>query len=203
MIPRLRNVSRCPCGPVADRQCEAALVRESHRRRYLNNVAAALVHDELRRRDPMTLQFTPPVLLTYGGGGSAAYCLRPENVAPDAVARVCLVAGPRPVGAPALDDRTALSASQDRTRPRSFRRPNVSRLAAPHGDQRARLRVSSDGTHARAGRPALTFPALRAMVQEVFTELLFASRPTYVKWLQDAHAKHQLRTKQSRIRVRR
>jgi SRSO17 transposase len=40
---------------------------------------------------------------------------------------------------------------------------------------------------------ALTFPALRAIVQEVFTGLLFASRPTYVKWLQDAHAKHQLR----------
>ena len=40
---------------------------------------------------------------------------------------------------------------------------------------------------------ALTFPALRAIVQEVFTGLLFASRPTYVKWLQDAQAKHQLR----------
>jgi SRSO17 transposase len=40
---------------------------------------------------------------------------------------------------------------------------------------------------------ALTFPALRAIVQEVFTGLLFASRPTYVKWLQDAQAKYQLR----------
>jgi hypothetical protein len=34
---------------------------------------------------------------------------------------------------------------------------------------------------------ALTFPALRAMVQEV------SSLPTYVKWLPDAQAKHQLR----------
>jgi SRSO17 transposase len=41
--------------------------------------------------------------------------------------------------------------------------------------------------------PALTFPAIRAIVQEVFTGLLFASRPTYVKWLQDAQAKYHLR----------
>jgi SRSO17 transposase len=40
---------------------------------------------------------------------------------------------------------------------------------------------------------ALTFPALRAIVQEVFTGLLFASRPTYVRWLQDAQAKYHLR----------
>jgi hypothetical protein len=39
---------------------------------------------------------------------------------------------------------------------------------------------------------ALTFPALRAMVQEV-SSLPFASRPTYVNWLPDAQAKHQLR----------
>jgi SRSO17 transposase len=40
---------------------------------------------------------------------------------------------------------------------------------------------------------ALTFPALRAIVQEVFTGLLFASRPTYVTWLHEAQAKYQLR----------
>ena len=39
---------------------------------------------------------------------------------------------------------------------------------------------------------ALTFPALRAMAQEV-SSLPFASRPTYVKWLPDVQAKHQLR----------
>jgi hypothetical protein len=39
---------------------------------------------------------------------------------------------------------------------------------------------------------ALTFPTLRAMVQEV-SRLPFASRPTYVKWFLDAQAKHQLR----------
>jgi hypothetical protein len=39
---------------------------------------------------------------------------------------------------------------------------------------------------------ALTFPALRAMAQEV-SSLPFASQPTYVKWLPDAQAKHQLR----------
>ena len=41
--------------------------------------------------------------------------------------------------------------------------------------------------------PALTFPAVRAIVQEVFTGLLFASRPTYMKWLNEAQAKYQLR----------
>jgi SRSO17 transposase len=40
---------------------------------------------------------------------------------------------------------------------------------------------------------ALTFPALRAIVQEVFTGLLFASRPRYVKWLQTAQARYPLR----------
>lgn len=41
--------------------------------------------------------------------------------------------------------------------------------------------------------PRLTFPAVRAIVQEVFTGLLFASRPTYVTWLQQAQAKYHLR----------
>jgi hypothetical protein len=41
--------------------------------------------------------------------------------------------------------------------------------------------------------PALTFPAVRAIVQEVFTGLLFASRPTYMRWLNEAQAKYHLR----------
>ena len=41
--------------------------------------------------------------------------------------------------------------------------------------------------------PTLTFPAVRAIVQEVFTGLLFASRPTYMKWLNEAQAKYHLR----------
>ena len=41
--------------------------------------------------------------------------------------------------------------------------------------------------------PRLTFPAVRAIVQEVFTGLLFASRPTYLTWLQQAQAKYHLR----------
>jgi hypothetical protein len=28
----------------------------------------------------MTLRFTPPVLITYGGGGYAAYCLQPDEL---------------------------------------------------------------------------------------------------------------------------
>jgi SRSO17 transposase len=41
--------------------------------------------------------------------------------------------------------------------------------------------------------PRLTFPAVRAIVQEVFTGLLFASRPKYMTWLQQAQAQYHLR----------
>jgi SRSO17 transposase len=51
--------------------------------------------------------------------------------------------------------------------------------------QKERMRGPTDA--------ALTFPALRAIVQEVFTGLLFASRPRYLTWLQTAQAKYQLR----------
>lgn len=51
--------------------------------------------------------------------------------------------------------------------------------------QQERMRPSVD--------PALTFPAVRAIVQEIFTGLLFASRPIYMKWLSDAQAKYHLR----------
>lgn len=44
-----------------------------------------------------------------------------------------------------------------------------------------------------AGPAALTFPAIRAIVQEVFTGLLFASRPRYLTWLNQAQAKYHLR----------
>jgi len=51
--------------------------------------------------------------------------------------------------------------------------------------QQERLRLPVD--------PALTFPAVRAIVQEVFTGLLFASRPTYIEWLNEAQARYHLR----------
>lgn len=51
--------------------------------------------------------------------------------------------------------------------------------------QKERMRPRAD--------PALTFPAVRAIVQGVFTGLLFASRPTYMKWLNEAQAKYHLR----------
>src|SRR5207248_2157200 len=52
------------------------------------------------------------------------------------------------VGAPALGDRTALPGLQDRTRARPLRRTKLPGLAAPHGDQRCRVRVSPDRTDA-------------------------------------------------------
>ena len=39
---------------------------------------------------------------------------------------------------------------------------------------------------------ALTFPAIRAIVQEVLTGLLFASRPGYLAWLHEAQNKYRL-----------
>jgi SRSO17 transposase len=44
----------------------------------------------------------------------------------------------------------------------------------------------------RSAEP-LTFPAMRAIVQEVFTGLLFAARPVYVKWINQAQRNFPLR----------
>jgi len=41
--------------------------------------------------------------------------------------------------------------------------------------------------------PPLTFPAVRAIVQEIFTGLLFASRPRYLTWIDEARRKYHLR----------
>jgi SRSO17 transposase len=42
-------------------------------------------------------------------------------------------------------------------------------------------------------RPTLTFPAIHAVVQEVFAGLLFVSRPKYLKWLNQARELYPLR----------
>ncbi len=59
----------------------------------------------------------------------------------------------RPLGASALGDRTALPRFQIRTRARSLRGSDVSRVAAPHGDQRRGLRVSPERTPPTPRRP--------------------------------------------------
>jgi SRSO17 transposase len=41
--------------------------------------------------------------------------------------------------------------------------------------------------------PRLTFPATRAIVQEIFTALLFAAKPRYMHWMEQARHKLQLR----------
>lgn len=45
----------------------------------------------------------------------------------------------------------------------------------------------------RRGAATLTFPVVRAIVQEIFTALLFAAKPTYMTWMQQAHHQLQLR----------
>jgi SRSO17 transposase len=45
----------------------------------------------------------------------------------------------------------------------------------------------------RRGAAGLTFPAVRAIVQEIFTALLFAAKPRYMHWMEQAKHELQLR----------
>jgi SRSO17 transposase len=45
----------------------------------------------------------------------------------------------------------------------------------------------------RRGSAGLTFPAVRAIVQEIFTALLFAQKPRYMHWMEQAKRNLQLR----------
>lgn len=45
----------------------------------------------------------------------------------------------------------------------------------------------------RRGATSLTFPAVRAIVQEIFTALLFAQKPRYMHWMEQAKRNLQLR----------
>lgn len=45
----------------------------------------------------------------------------------------------------------------------------------------------------RRGAAGLTFPAVRAIVQEIFTALLFAAKPRYMQWMDQAKRNLQLR----------
>ena len=45
----------------------------------------------------------------------------------------------------------------------------------------------------RRGAAGLTFPAVHAVVQEIFTALLFAQKPRYMHWMEQAKHKLQLR----------
>ena len=45
----------------------------------------------------------------------------------------------------------------------------------------------------RRGAATLTFPAVRAIVQEIFTALLFAAKPRYMQWMEQAKHNLQLR----------
>ena len=53
--------------------------------------------------------------------------------------------------------------------------------------------LQTERMRSRAG-PRLTFPQARAFVQEIFTGLLFISRPQYMRWMKEAELRfHQLR----------
>src|SRR5262249_45458968 len=97
--------------------------------------------------------------------------------------RVAQAAGaPR---ASALGHRAAISRAQDRVGARPLRGPIVPGLAyhvvltavAYAFLQRERMRHDAD--------PAFTLPAVRAIVTEIFTALLFAQKPYYLKRIQE------------------
>ena len=77
--------------------------------------------------------------------------------------------------------------------PRPFRRPELSGwqhhivlTAVAHAYvQRERMRPHRG--------PTLTFPAARAIVQDIFTALLFAAKPRYMHWMETAKRTLQLR----------
>ena len=53
--------------------------------------------------------------------------------------------------------------------------------------------LQTERLRAREGQ-RLTFPQARAFVQEIFTGLLFISRPQYMRWMKQAEQRfHQLR----------
>lgn len=99
-----------------------------------------------------------------------------------------------------LGDRTALPGFQDRTRAGHFegrsypgwqRHMVIGAIASAFlQTERRRRRTGS----------ALSFPQARAFVQEIFTGLLFISRPPhYMRWMKEAERRfHQLRLRQSR-----
>jgi hypothetical protein len=45
----------------------------------------------------------------------------------------------------------------------------------------------------RRGAAGLTFPAVRAMLQEIFTALLFAAKARYMHWMEETKHELQLR----------
>ena len=97
------------------------------------------------------------------------------------------------LGPSALGDRAAISGTQKRTwasiTSKDARYPgwqhHVVLTAVAHAYiQRERM---------RRGAAGLTFPAVRAIVQEIFTALLFAAKPRYMHWMEQAKRKLQLR----------
>src|SRR5450759_3129566 len=108
---------------------------------------------DLRKREPWPLAGPHPFGLEKRvGDGADHHVVLPARIGPSfevieselgLEVLVMLFDGPAGMG-----DRTALPRLQDRARTRSLRRTDLSGLAAPHGDQRRRLRVSPDRTDA-------------------------------------------------------
>ena len=108
---------------------------------------------------------------------------RPDGT-PQALLRLAardgLVGAIGPLGASALGDRTALSGPQIRTRARPLRGPDVSRLAASHGHQRGRLRLSPERTASPARRPtADVSPGLRLRPRDLHRPVSHQPAPVH------------------------
>jgi SRSO17 transposase len=115
-----------------------------------------------------------------------------DQVLPGASAARYITASSRGAGAPTLGDRTAVSGTQERTRARSLRRPHVSGMAAPRRADRGRPCVHPTRADA-PGRRRPDIPGCTRVVQEIFTALLFAQKPRYKHWMEQAKRELQLR----------
>jgi SRSO17 transposase len=88
-------------------------------------------------------------------------------------------------GASTLGDRATVPGTQNRARIRPLRRPLVSGMAPSCRAHRHRLRLLQRERMRGGPDPSLTFPGIRAIVQEIFTALLLAQQPNYFKRIQE------------------
>ena len=85
---------------------------------------------------------------------------------------------------------------EHRSLPQGYRQGIITAITVLLGFSLALFRFwgfEAPGGRPRKG-PSLTFPQVRAFVQEIFTGLLFISRPQYMRWVKQAEQRfHQLR----------
>ena len=85
------------------------------------------------------------------------------------------------LGPSTLGDRAAVSGTEGRTRPRSFRGSLVSRLASPRRADRARVYLAPIRTATAPARGCRRLPIARAVITEILTAHFFVTHPHYLE----------------------